>query len=102
MNKLINLFDRLFGSKPEPVPAPKPKPIDRRPLYRELYTQSLNNVRFIRASLNTYGGIVNSVKGESPAKTRAKKQRIQQHIDWLKVKLVEEEGMVEYYRKLKN
>jgi len=62
----------------------------------------VNNVRYIRASINTYNGIVNFVKGESPAETRAKRQNLQSHIEWLKKKLVEEEGLVEYYGKLKD
>jgi hypothetical protein len=98
MNALVNLFDSLFGKKK--VPTPKPAPIDRRPLYKELYTQSLNNVRYIRSSLNTYNGVVNYVKGDSPAETRAKKQKMQSQIDWLKTRLAEEEFMSQHYLQL--
>lgn len=90
------LFALLFGTTPQPVPVV----VDNRPLYKELYTQSLNNVRYLRASINTYNSVVNHVKGDSPAETRTKRQNVQYRIEWLKRKLTEELGMVEYYSKV--
>jgi len=91
------LFALLFGTTPQPAPVVV---VDNRPLYKELYTQSLNNVRHLRASINTYNSVVNYIKGDSPAETRTKRQNVQYRIDWFKKKLTEELGMVEYYAKV--
>lgn len=93
MKKLIDL---LFGRKPKV----EVKPIDRTPLYKELHTQSIKNVNYLRASINTMNGVVNYVKGESISETRLKKARMQNQINWMKEKLVEEEAMVKYYGSL--
>lgn len=68
--------------------------------FTELYTQSLNNVRYIKASMNTISGMMNSIKGRSVGDTNKRKDAMRSQIKWYEVKLQEERGMVRYYANL--
>jgi hypothetical protein len=64
------------------------------------YTQSINNSRYIRSSINVLTSNVHSVKGRDGAETKRKKEFLRGRIKWLSSKLIEEESMVEYYGSL--
>ncbi len=64
----------------------------------ELYTQTLENVRYIRSSINVLSASANYAKGDSAGETRRKRKGIRDQIEWLKEKLKEEESMVIYYK----
>lgn len=65
--------------------------------FTELFTQSLNNVRYIKASMNTISGMMNSIKGRSVGDTKRRKEAMRAQLKWYENKLKEERAMVHYY-----
>ena len=68
--------------------------------WQELLTQSIVNVRYIKASLNTLRSNANTIKGDTAGETRRKRESVRKRIEWLEGKLTEEAGMVEHFSKL--
>lgn len=66
----------------------------------ELYTQSLVNVRHISSTLKVLDSIQHTVKGDSAADTRKKRESAKARIEWYKRKLTEEKAMVKYFADL--
>jgi hypothetical protein len=64
------------------------------------YTQSIKNAMYLRSSINVTTSIVNNVKGRSGAETKNKKIFLRNRIKWMEKKLIEENGMVEFYGSL--
>ena len=66
------------------------------------YTQSIKNSMYIRSSINVTTSVIHSIKGRNGAETKRRKAFLQNRIDWLSSKLIEEEYMVNYYGSLVN
>jgi len=66
-------------------------------LKAELYTQSLQNVTFIKSTIQTLMSGINSIKTRGSEKNKIRKEFMQEQLAWFKTKLEEEQGMVEYY-----
>ena len=65
--------------------------------FTELFTQSINNVRYIKASMNTISGMMNSIKGRNAGDTKRRKEAMRSQLKWYERKLQEERAMVHYY-----
>jgi len=57
---------------------------------REELTITNNNIRYIRAMINTLKSNINCIKGESARETRERKDGIRNRIEWYTIKLEEE------------
>lgn len=68
----------------------------------ELRLICINNVRYINSYINVLTSNSNTAKGKDASSTKKKREFIRKKIEWLKTKLVEEEGMVQYYNSLIN
>jgi hypothetical protein len=66
----------------------------------ELRTICINNVMYIESYINVLSANVNHAKGTNAASTNRKRKSIRERIQWLKSKLPEEIGMIEYYNDL--
>ena len=53
---------------------------------------SINNIRYIRSSINVLTSTLHSIKGNNGAETRKRREFTRKRIDWLTNKLPEEEG----------
>lgn len=71
-------------------------------LYTELYTQCLNNVRYIQSSISVLSASANYTRGDNAGETRRKREGIRKQIDWYTEKLKEEKSMVKYYYQFAN
>ena len=67
---------------------------------QELLTQTLINIRYINASINTIRVNINGVKGDGPSETRSKRKILKNQLSWFEKKLVEETGMANHYSEL--
>jgi hypothetical protein len=66
-------------------------------LTTELYTQSLKNVMYLNSVIQTSMSQFYNIKTRGSEKNKIRKEFLKNQIEWYKVKLTEEEGMVEYY-----
>jgi hypothetical protein len=66
---------------------------------KELQLITINNVRYIKAYLNTLHSVVNYVKGNDVLETKRKKEWAKSNIKWLQSKLLEEESMILHWGK---
>jgi len=67
---------------------------------QELRRISINNVRYISASINVLASTLHSITGGNGAETKRRKNFTRNRIAWLTSKLPEEQGNVEYYSSL--
>ena len=64
---------------------------------KELRLITINNVRYITGYLNVLHSVVNSMKGNSLAETKRKREWARKKITWLEGKLEEEKVMLDYW-----
>jgi len=64
---------------------------------KELRLITINNVRYITGYLRNLHSVVNSMKGNSMAETKRKRDWARKKISWLEGKLEEEKAMVDYW-----
>lgn len=83
----------LFKSRKKE--APRPPKLD----WQELYTQCLNNIRYLRAHVNQLNGNLEHLKGVSVRTNRAKIERLTQTRDWMLRKLEEEQADLDRFRR---
>ena len=83
----------LFKTQKKAVPAP-PK-IE----WRELYTQCLDNIRYLKSHVNVLNGNIEHLKAVSSRTGRAKIARLTETRNWMLRKLEEEEADLEYFGK---
>lgn len=80
---------------------PKRGPIE--PDWQELYTQSLANVRYIGAAINTARGQLQSLILNGARQNRHRIKAVETYIAWLERKLEEERADLEYFtQRVKN
>lgn len=73
------------------------------PNWQELYTQALENVRYIGAALNTTRGQLQSLTLNGARQNRHRIKAIETYIVWLERKLEEERTDLEYFtQRVKN
>ena len=70
---------------------------EEKALEKSLYTQSVQNVTYIKSTIQTLMSGINSIKTRGSEKNKARKLFMQSQLEWFKTKLEEEKGMVEYY-----
>jgi hypothetical protein len=88
---MFNLF------KTQKKAAPAPPKIE----WRELYTQCLDNIRYLKSHVNVLNGNIEYLKAVSLRTGRAKIARLTETRNWMLRKLAEEEADLEYFgRKL--
>ena len=73
---------------------------ERRILFPELMTQSINNVRYLKAYINTLRGNIHCMKGNSAGETRQIRENAKSKLKWLELKLEEEIIHAHYYARL--
>ncbi len=83
----------LFKTQKKAVPAP-PK-IE----CRELYTQCLDNIRYLKSHINVLNGNIEHLKAVSSRTGRVKITRLTETRNWMLRKLEEEESDLEYFRR---
>lgn len=69
-------------------------------LAKELYIQSLKNVKVISATINTMSASINSIKTRGSEENKERKEFLQNQVGWYEKKLEEERGNVEHYKSL--
>lgn len=73
---------------------------ERSKIIPKLMTQSIDNVRYLSAYINTLRGNVHSMRGESAADTKRKRESAKSQLKWLERKLVEETYYANHYARL--
>jgi hypothetical protein len=66
----------------------------------ELRLITINNIRYIRSAINVFNSVVNTVKGQSAAETKKRRIAAQAQLKWYKLKLPEEEAMLNHWQKM--
>jgi len=85
------------------IRAKQKRPVQLEPDWQELYTQSLANVRYIGAALNTARGQLQSLIQNGARQNRHRIKAVETYITWLERKLEEENCDLEYFtQRLKN
>lgn len=83
----------LFKTKKTQVKAiPQPD-------WRELYTQCLDNIRYLKSHINVLNGNIEHLKAVSSRTGRVKIARLTETRNWMLRKLEEEEGDLIYFKK---
>jgi hypothetical protein len=73
---------------------------EQRRMIPQLMTHSIDNVRYIRAYINTLRGNIHHMKGESAADTKRKREGARSQLNWLEGKLSEEICHANHYARL--
>jgi hypothetical protein len=67
--------------------------------WRELYTQCLDNIRYLKSHINVLNGNIEHLKAVSSRTGRVKIARLTETRNWMLRKLEEEEGNLIYFKK---
>ena len=67
--------------------------------WRELYTQCLDNIRYLKSHINVLNGNIEHLKAVSSRTGRVKIARLTETRNWMLRKLEEEEGDLIYFKK---
>lgn len=67
---------------------------------KALYSICLSNVRYIRSSIKVHKSVSVTAQGANAAETKRKRDHAKSMVSWYEKKLIEEEGLVLYYKKL--
>lgn len=86
---MFNLF------KTQRKAAPAPPKLE----WRELYTQCLDNIRYLKSHVNVLNGNIEHLKAVSLRTGREKIARLTETRNWMLRKLEEEESDLEYFRR---
>lgn len=101
LNKILHTWTRAKAARDQVIAEQEQKSlIKQEGEFREYLTQCLNNVRYIKATINTLRSRANFAKGDTAGETRKIRANIRKKIEWYEGKLEEEQGMVEYYSSL--
>jgi len=101
LNKILHNWKRAKAARDRVIAEQEQKIlINQKGEFQEYLTQSLKNVRYIKATLNTLRSRANFAKGDTAGETRKIRANIREKLKWYEGKLEEEQGMVEYYSSL--
>lgn len=101
LNKILYKWKRAKAARDQVIAEQEQKIlIKKKEESQEYLTQSLNNVRYIKATINTLNSRANFAKGDTAGETRKIRANIRERLKWYESKLKEEQAMVEYYSSL--
>lgn len=86
------MFNLFKTKKTQVKPAPQPE-------WRELYTQCLDNIRYLKSHINVLNGNIEHLKAVSSRTGRVKIVRLTETRNWMLRKLEEEECDLSYFKK---
>lgn len=103
---MFNIFKRNTEDT-EAIERLKAEDIRRRKvealeLNRELRTQSIKNVSYLDSALKTMLSQISYIKTRGSEKNKIRKEFLKTQVEWYKIKLIEENNMLNYYNLLKS
>lgn len=98
INDIFNIWKRAKAARDHVERDIQAK--QQKSILPELMTQSIENVRYIKAYINTLRGNIHTMKGESAAETKRKREQAKVKLKWLDSKLSEETCHAHHYARL--